>query len=240
MGRANAEIFPPHGKGAIIGRKTRETGGMRLIADELRARRGGEVVFAGVSFALDAGEALVVTGPNGIGKSTLLRVVAGLLPAESGTLSLQGGDPQARPAEQMHYLGHHNAMKRELTVRENLEFWQRLMSGATTGGTPTVPEAADAVGLSAITHLPFGVLSAGQQRRIAMARLLLVHRPVWLLDEPTAALDTASEALFANLVADHCAKGGLLIAATHRPLGLSRPKRLELEAFRPAFAEDAE
>ena len=213
---------------------------MRLIATNLAARRGEDLVFAGVSFEVSSGQSLVVTGPNGIGKSTLLRLVAGLLRPERGTLSLDGGNSDSRLAEHAHYLGHRNAMKRELTVRENLEFWQRYMASERARPALSVIDAAEAVGLAGITHLPFGYLSAGQQRRMAMAKLLVAHRPVWLLDEPTGALDAASEALFAGIVTDHCAGGGILIAATHRPLGLADPQRLRLEDYRAAHAEEME
>lgn len=206
---------------------------MRLVATDLSARRGEDLIFAGVSFALSAGEALVVTGPNGVGKSTLLRTLAGLIAPESGAVRLDGaGGSAAHLAEHAHYLGHQNAMKRELTVRENLSFWQSFMANEDGGPTLSVPEAAEAVGLGEITHLPFGYLSAGQQRRMAMAKLLVAHRPVWLLDEPTSALDAASEALFAGIVAEHCTAGGIVVAATHRPLGLADPKRLEMNDYR--------
>ena len=210
---------------------------MRLIATELAARRGEDLVFTGVSFELSSGGSLVVTGPNGVGKSTLLRLVAGLLAPHSGTLRLDGGTRGSRLAEHAHYLGHENAMKRELTVGENLQFWQRYMAGERTGPVSSVPEATEAVGLAAIAHLPFGYLSAGQQRRMAMAKLLVAHRPIWILDEPTSALDAASEALLAGLLADHCAGGGIVVAATHRPLGLGRPQRLEMASYRAAAEE---
>lgn len=206
---------------------------MRLVATDLSARRGEDLIFAGVSFALSAGEALVVTGPNGVGKSTLLRTLAGLIAPESGAVRLDGaGGSDTRLPERAHYLGHQNAMKRELTVRENLSFWQSFMASEGEGPALSVPEAAEAVGLGEITHLPFGYLSAGQQRRMAMAKLLVAHRPVWLLDEPTSALDAASESLFAGIVAKHCAAGGIVVAATHRPLGLADPQRLEMSEYR--------
>src|SRR5690606_28997504 len=155
---------------------------------------GGEIVFRDISFALAAGGALIVTGPNGTGKSTLLKVVAGLLPAAGGAVELEGSAPdQAEVAAICHYLGHQNAMKTALTVAENLVFWRGFM------GAPglEVDAALAAVGLAGIGHLPFGYLSAGQRRRVALARLLASHRPLWILDEPTAGLDAASERQFA-------------------------------------------
>lgn len=214
---------------------------MRLFATDLSVRRGMEPIFSGVGFSLSAGEALVVTGPNGIGKSTLLRTLAGLIEPAAGKVGLidSAGKPE-RLAERAHYLGHQNAMKRELTVSENLAFWKSFMASERGGPSLSVLEAADAVGLAAITHLPFGYLSAGQQRRMAMAKLLVAHRPVWLLDEPTAALDKASEALFATLVANHCRNGGITVAATHRPLGLEDPQRLEMSEYRAELGEAEE
>lgn len=197
---------------------------MRLIADELAGERGGEIVFSNVSFALEAGQPLLVTGPNGSGKSTLLRVIAGLLPAASGTISFAGDAEFTDLGASMHYLGHQNAMKTALTVEENLKFWQRF------SGKPhlDIAEALDMVGLNEVRHLPFAYLSTGQKRRIAIARLLVSYRPVWLLDEPTAGLDKASEDQFAALMRAHLEDGGLLIAATHLPLGLDGAKVLEM------------
>ena len=190
---------------------------MRLIAEDLSGERGGQMVFAGVGFALAAGEALTVTGANGSGKSTLLRIVAGLLPHAGGSIRLEGGG-EAFPtvASAAHYLGHLNAMKPTLTLTENLAFWREFCGDRELD----VEAALETVGLGAIGHLPYGYLSTGQRRRAAIARLLVNRRPVWLLDEPTAALDAESERQFATLMRAHLATGGMILAATHLPLGL--------------------
>ena len=205
---------------------------MHLTAENLAARRGEDLIFVNISFHLAAGEALVLTGRNGSGKSTLLRVVAGLLRPEKGTVIFRDeGSPQCRhPGEASHYLGHRNAMKNELTVVENLDFWQSFLANPNAAGLP-VEDAAEAVGLSGITHLPFGYLSAGQQRRIAFAKLLVAHRPIWILDEPTAALDASADRLLAQLIAAHQAKGGIVLAATHQPLGLENARELKMTGF---------
>ncbi|MFS2175589.1 heme exporter protein A [Rhizobium pisi] len=205
---------------------------MHLTAENLAARRGEDLIFVNISFHLAAGEALVLTGRNGSGKSTLLRVVAGLLRPEKGTVIFRDeGSPEGRhPGEVSHYLGHRNAMKNELTVVENLDFWQSFLANPDAAGLP-VEDAAEAVGLSGITHLPFGYLSAGQQRRIAFAKLLVAHRPVWILDEPTAALDASADRLLAQLIAAHQAKGGIVLAATHQPLGLENARELKMTGF---------
>ena len=198
---------------------------MRLIAENLGGERGGEGVFSGVGFALDQGQALVVTGPNGSGKSTLLRIIAGLLPKAEGRLLIEGGgDDFPSIASACHYLGHQNAMKTALSVVENLRFW-RDFNGS---GDSSVDEALETVGLGGIGHLPFGYLSTGQRRRAAIAKLLVSHRPIWLLDEPTAGLDKASEERFAGLMRGHLADGGIVVAATHLPLGLEGAKALRM------------
>ena len=198
---------------------------MRLIAENLSGERGGEPVFEDVSFSVGDSESLVVTGPNGSGKSTLLRVIAGFLPAASGAVRIaEGGEAFSSVASASHYLGHSNAMKTSLTVTENLAFWQRFGGEGRLG----IGDALDAVGLSGIGHLPFGYLSTGQRRRAAIAKLLVSHRPVWLLDEPTAGLDKASEQRFTGLINAHCAAGGIVIAATHLPLGLETAGMLEM------------
>ncbi|MET3615326.1 heme exporter protein A [Rhizobium aquaticum] len=204
---------------------------MRFEAQALSARRGEDLLFRDISFALSDGEALVVTGPNGSGKSTLLRVLAGLLPQEEGTVRFVDGTEDRPAREACHYLGHRNAMKRELTVEENLTFWAEFMAKEGAAPGMDIDEAAESVGLAGIAHLPFGYLSAGQQRRMAFAKLLVAHRPVWILDEPTAALDVKADAMFAGLCQAHLAAGGMLVAATHQPLGIESVKSLVMKGF---------
>ncbi len=198
---------------------------MLLIAENLAGERGGETVFANVDFSLEDGEALVVTGPNGSGKSTLLRVVADLLPAAGGRVRFEGGGEKwPTPSSACHYIGHLNAMKTALTVNENLDFWQRFAGEPALG----IAEALEEVGLGHIGHLPFGYLSTGQKRRAALARLLVSRRPVWLLDEPTAGLDKASEARLSEMMERHLDEGGIIVAATHLPLGIEGVKSLDM------------
>jgi heme exporter protein A len=199
---------------------------MRLIAESLGGERGGEPVFSAVGFALGVGESLVVTGPNGAGKSTLLRVLAGLLPPSSGAVTFEGGGESfPTVAAASHYLGHENAMKMALTVSENLRFWGDFL------GEPHLEcgEALEIVGLGDIGHLPFGYLSTGQRRRASIARLLVSYRPIWLLDEPTSGLDRASEHQFTSLMKVHLDDGGIIVAATHQPLGLEGAHTLAME-----------
>jgi len=188
---------------------------MQLRVSNLAAVRSGRPVFRGLSFALSAGEALAVVGPNGSGKSTLLRIIAELLPAEEGTITLDGGEEGEPIAERVHYLGHRDPLKSTLSPRETLLFWQNLL------GAPrmTPEDALERVNLAHATDLPSGFLSAGQRRRLSLARLLVSHRPLWLLDEPSAALDRVSSELFESLVQEHLRAGGLVMAATHLPFG---------------------
>ncbi len=199
---------------------------MRLEAENLAGERGGETIFAGLSFALSEGEALVVTGPNGSGKCTLLRIISGLLQPEAGKVELREDGTVFPVRAACHYLGHQNAMKPALSVRENLSFWQKFNGAAQT----EIDEALEAVDLPGVEHLPFGYLSTGQKRRVSIAKLLVSHRPLWIVDEPTAGLDKASEARFAELMRGHMRDGGMIVAATHIPLGLEGVSALDMAA----------
>jgi heme exporter protein A len=196
---------------------TTEEGQMRLSGRGLRCIRGGREVFSGLDFSAAAGAALAVTGPNGAGKTSLLRLIAGLLALSGGSIDLEGGDGELTLPEQAHYLGHRDALKLALSVTENLEFWRDFFGGEVFD----VGESLAAVGLDHAAQLPAAFLSAGQRRRLSIARLLAVRRPIWLLDEPTSALDSAGQTMFAALMRDHLERGGLIVAATHAPLGLA-------------------
>jgi heme exporter protein A len=189
---------------------------MRLSGRGVRCVRGGREVFSGLDFETGSGEALAVTGPNGSGKTSLLRLIAGLLTIADGSIGLEGGETELTLAEQTHYLGHRDALKSALSVMENLSFWRDFLGGEAFDAA----ESLAAVGLDHAAHLPAAYLSAGQRRRLSIARLLVVRRQVWLLDEPTNALDAAGQRMFAALMGDHLARGGLIIAATHAPLGV--------------------
>ena len=204
---------------------------MRLAAQQIAIDRGGRRIVQAVDFSVAAGEAMVVAGPNGAGKSTLLRAIAGLLPLAAGALTLDG---QAEDIPSfLHYIGHADGMKPALTVRENLDFWGAFLDrGQTSGQKPGLApvDALAAFGLAHVVDIPAGYLSAGQKRRIALARLLVAPRPIWLLDEPTTALDVRSQAALAAVMAEHRAGGGMILAATHAPLGLEGAAELRLGA----------
>ena len=197
---------------------------MQLVARELKCLRGNREVFADINFTVSAGEALLLHGRNGAGKSSLLRLVAGLIPVAGGAIELSGGDTELTIAEQAHYLGHQDALKPSLSVVENLAFWARFLGTGAVG----CGEALATVGLDALADLPAGYLSAGQRRRLSVARLLVIRRPIWLLDEPTTALDVAGQGRLADLMRAHLAGGGLILAATHGPLGLDGARELRL------------
>ncbi len=199
---------------------------MRLEGSDLACVRGGREVFAGVGFSAGDGEALLVTGRNGAGKSSLLRMIAGFVRVAGGRLELTGGDPERTLAEQAHYLGHQDALKPSLTALENLAFWASYLGGSAAGQSPMAALAA--VGLDGLASLPAAYLSAGQRRRLSIARLVAVQRPVWLLDEPAAALDRPAQDRLAELMREHLAGGGLIVAAVHGPIGLERAKELRL------------
>jgi heme exporter protein A len=181
-------------------------------------------VFSGLDFEASAGHALAVTGRNGSGKTSLLRLIAGLLVPAGGSIALEGGDAELNLGEQAHYLGHRDALKPALSVAENLVFWRDFLGGEISGADGSLHQSLEenlaAVGLGHAAHLPAAYLSAGQRRRLSLARLIAVRRPLWLLDEPTAALDVAGQSMFAGLMGDHLATGGMIVAATHGPLGV--------------------
>jgi heme exporter protein A len=208
---------------------------MRLSAIDLACRRGGRNVFEGVNFSVSAGEGLAISGRNGAGKSSLLRMVSGLLRIAGGRIALDGGDPELTVGEQAHYLGHQDALKPSLSVAENLRFWS-LFLGATS---VDIGESLAAVGLEMLADLPAAYLSAGQRRRLSLARLLTVKRPIWLLDEPASTLDLAAQGRLSELMRDHLAGGGLILAATHGATGLDGARELRLDSAAVAAHEPA-
>lgn len=205
---------------------------MELVAENLRVTRGYRTVFAGLGFSLGQGGAMILAGPNGAGKSTLLRILAGLLPVEEGAVRLGGvslRDDRGAFVESVLHTGHLDALKPAFTARETLAF-QADLFGAPRG---RIEGALEALELAFLADQPVRVLSAGQKRRLGLARLALVDRPLWLLDEPTVSLDARSAARVAQMARDHCARGGMLVAATHIDLGIEGAARLDPAAYAP-------
>jgi len=196
---------------------------MQLSAENLACERGGRTVFSNQNFSLGSGELLQLTGPNGAGKSSLLRLLANLSEPSHGKISLAGGTLELSPGQQAHYIAHSDASKSALTVTENLNFWRDFM------GSGDLEGALSAVNLAALADYPVALLSAGQKRRLALARLALVPRAIWLLDEPSVGLDEASQKLLIALMNGHLKAGGLIVAATHVPLGVKADKNLHLD-----------
>ena len=194
---------------------------MELNVEDLSVARGGLVVLEGIHFRLKAGRALILRGPNGLGKTTLLRTLAGLQPAVAGEISA--------PPESLAYASHSDGLKSALSAEENLSFWAQIHGL----GQAQVDNALATMNLEALRMRRAADMSAGQKRRLGLARLLVTGRPIWLLDEPTVSLDTASVALFADVVRRHLAAGGLALIATHIDLGLPEAEIFDLSAFRP-------
>lgn len=197
-----------------------------LAVHDLAVARGGMRTVEGVSFTLGAGQALILRGPNGIGKTTLLRTVAGLQPPVTGRI--------AAAPDAIAYAAHADGLKTALTVTENLHFWAQVF------GQTDIAPAIEAMNLRDLTERPAGTLSAGQKRRLGLARLLVTGRPVWVLDEPTVSLDADSVALFAGAVRAHLGQGGAALMATHIDLGLPEAEVLDLTPYRASAQSRAE
>ncbi len=203
---------------------------MQLVAENLVLTRGGRIIVDDLSFRLEGGEALLLTGANGSGKTTLLRALGGFLAPARGAIRLENAPPEREASELVHFVGHQDGIKSHLTVAENLAFWAVYLddAGDTWDAEARVGPALERFALSALGDIPAGYLSAGQKRRLALARLVAAERPLWLLDEPTVSLDAASTALLIEAIDTHVAGGGLAIIATHVPLALARFREIRL------------
>ena len=202
---------------------------MSLSVKNLSCQRGGRTIFSELSLEIAAGEAVLLRGPNGAGKSTLLRVIAGLIPAQAGAISLYGTAFSERDdfQGQITYAGHLDAIKPQLSVAENLHFWAQLFEADNLAAT------MKDFRLDEIADRPAHACSAGQKRRLGLARIAVTSRPLWLLDEPTVSLDTETTARFAATIDAHCAKGGMAFIATHIDLGLKAPRSFEMQPHVP-------
>jgi heme exporter protein A len=218
-----------------------QPGSALFAATDLACRRGERLVFTNLSFALAPGQALMLRGPNGSGKSSLLRLVAGLLTPAAGRL-LWGTTPVAADLAshhaRLHYIGHQDALKPAMTPREVLAFATALRGRRLASAEPALNEALAAFDLEGIADWPCRWLSAGQRRRVALARLLASPAPLWLLDEPTTALDSDGQARLEQVIAEHRAAGGMAMIATHAPIQLDAATTLALDSLAPPLALD--
>lgn len=195
---------------------------MRITAENLSCERGGRTVFSNLNFTVGSGEFLQLTGPNGAGKSSLLRLLADLSDPSAGQVKLDNGEVDLTLAQQAHYIAHTDASKSALSVTENLNFWRDFLGGG------DINQALAAVNLGALADYPVALLSAGQKRRVGLARLVLVPRKIWLLDEPSVGLDEASLALLVTMMKHRLKTNGIIIATTHVDIGLKPDRNLAL------------
>lgn len=202
---------------------------MALNIEKISLKRGNRLLIKDLSFSLKKGESLLVTGPNGVGKTTLIRSIAGFLDPEKGKISYQAEakttneeDEETR-REHIHYIGHKNGIRTSLTVLENLEFWKSFFASETD-----LKEIIKTYYLESLINIPAGYLSAGQKRRLGLARLSIVKRAIWLLDEPTVSLDEMSANIVATAASNHLKNGGILVAATHIPLEIPFTQHIQL------------
>jgi heme exporter protein A len=200
---------------------------VQLVAENLVLERGGRPVVNGLSLRLDAGSAIVLTGANGSGKSTLLRALAGYLKPTVGSVRVVGEGEDVEPGEVCHFVGHLDGIKTHLTAAENLAFWAIYLGGGDNVGS-RVERALAQFALDALADIPAGYLSAGQKRRLGLARLAVAPRPLWLLDEPTVSLDAASVEVLVAAINAHLKSGGLAVIATHMPMALAAAQSIRL------------
>jgi heme exporter protein A len=209
---------------------------VQLVAENLVLERGGRNVVDGLSLRLESGAALVLTGPNGSGKSTLLRSLAGYLRPASGSVRIVGAGDDREASEVCHFVGHLDGIKTHLTAAENLAFWATYLGGPADLAA-RVEAALQLFALDTLADIPAGYLSAGQKRRLALARLVAAERPLWLLDEPTVSLDTSSIEVLITAINAHLAAGGMAVIATHVPLALAPMQQIRLGQVAQAEAQ---
>ena len=204
-------------------RKTDQLPARQLVISNLACERGHREIFTNLNFSAGPGEIVLLRGANGVGKTSALMCLAGFLPVASGSIEHHGHDKEQRPDQDIHFVGHLSALKPGLSVVENLVFWAHML-----GGDPAyAPDILAAAGLAHAANLDASLLSAGQSRRLALARLNIAPRPLWLLDEPTAALDKAGDQWVASLIETHLDSGGLAVVATHLDLALGKTDRVK-------------
>ncbi len=207
---------------------------MTLSLENVTCVRGERVLFRDLSLKVAPGEIILVRGENGSGKTSLLRMIAGLLRPSGGSISWSKASDEALLQHQLQFLSHQDALKPALSVAEMIQFW-----GAMKGGAGDLEAALKAWNLDVLAQFPCGILSAGQRRRVALAQLDLVHRPLWLLDEPTGPLDAVGVELVIAAIARHRARGGVTLIATHRPLDIGDVRVLDLSKLDDSLTEES-